>query len=148
MNNETYKAIAKALELSMKFMTDNAEPIEYEKEMRQALVARKMLEKWHKEIRFDDYNSLSRWTDDRKYTMGMCYALCEFLETLTRDSPFVIADICDVLGYETNFMIDLLRKLDSDINNVICDEQDKSDYSEQMAQIMKIEHIKGDNDDE
>ena len=87
-----------------------------------------------------------KWVDDRKYTKGMCYALCEFLETLTRDSPFVIADICDVLGYETNYMIELLQRLNSDINNVICDEQDQSDYTEQMAQIMEIKHIKDDND--
>lgn len=90
---------------------------------------------------------LSQWTDDKKYTKGMCYALCEFLETLTRDSPFVIADICNVLGYETNFMIDLLQKLDSDINNVICDEQDERDDTDNMAQIMEIKHISGEDDE-
>ena len=89
----------------------------------------------------------SKWVDDRKYTMGMCYALCEFLESLLRDCDYTIADICNAIGYETDFMHDLLQRLDNDINNVICDEQNQSDYTEQMTQIMEIKHIKGESDE-
>lgn len=91
---------------------------------------------------------LSKWTDDRKYTKGMCYTLCEFFERLLSTQQVAIACVADELGYETETVVAILRKLDSDINNVICDEQNQSDYTEQMAQIMEIKHIKGDNDDE
>ena len=90
---------------------------------------------------------LSKWTDDRKYTKGMCYALCEFLESLWRDCDYVIADICDTIGYEKDTMIAILQKLDCDIDSVICDEQDERDDTDQMAQIMEIKHIKGESDE-
>lgn len=80
---------------------------------------------------------------DRKYTKGDCYALCEFLESLLRDCDYVIADIADALGYEKDRMMNLLQDLASDVNAVICDEQDECDYTEQMADIMEIKHIKG-----
>lgn len=83
---------------------------------------------------------------DRKYTKGDCYALCEFLESLLRDCDYVIADIADALGYETNRLINLLQDLASDINDTICDEQDERDYTEQMADIMQIVHISGHDD--
>lgn len=89
---------------------------------------------------------VERETSDRKYTKGDCYALCEFLECLCRDCGYVIADVADALGYEPNRMTELLQRLDCDINNVICDEQDERDYTEQMADIMQIVHISGHND--
>ena len=89
---------------------------------------------------------LSQDRDERKYTKGDCYALCEFLESLTRDCEYVIADICETLGYEPNTMTALLQKLDCDINNTICDEQEERDDTDQMAQIMEIVHIPGHND--
>lgn len=93
-------------------------------------------------------SDLSKWVDDRKYTKGMCYALCEFLERLLSTQQVAIACVADKMGYETNFMIDLLQKLDCDINNVICDEQDERDDTDQMAQIMELKHISGENDEQ
>lgn len=89
---------------------------------------------------------LSQWTDDKKYTKGMCYALCEFLESLWRDCDYVIADICDEIGYEKDTMIAILQKLNCDIDSVIVDEQDERDDTDSMAQIMEIKHISGHND--
>lgn len=89
---------------------------------------------------------LSQWTDDKKYTKGMCYALCEFLESLCRDCDYVVDDIYNAIGYEKDTMIAILQKLDSDINNVICDEQDERDDTDSMAQIMEIKHISGEDD--
>lgn len=93
-------------------------------------------------------SDLSKWVDDRKYTMGMCYALCEFFERLLSTQQVAIACVADELGYETNFMHDLLQRLDSDINNVICDEQAERDDTDQMAQIMELKHISGENDEQ
>lgn len=83
---------------------------------------------------------------DRKYTKGDCYALCEFLESLLRDCDYVVGDIASALGYEKDRMMNLLQDLDSDVNAVICDEQDGRDYTEQMADIMQIVHISGHDD--
>lgn len=94
----------------------------------------------NKKINFDEY------VDDRKYTKGMCYALCEFLETLTRYNKDVIKDIASALDTDSEYYQELLERLASDINNVICDEQDESDYTEQMAQIMEIKHVSAEND--
>lgn len=88
----------------------------------------------------------SEYVDDRKYTKGMCYALCEFLESLVRYNQDDIADIAETIGYEKDTMIELLDKLSSDINAVICDEQDERDDTDQMAQIMEIVHIPGHDD--
>lgn len=82
-------------------------------------------------------------TSDRKYTKGDCYAICEFLENLLLTQTVAIAYVADELGYETNRMVALLSKLANDINDIICDEQDENDYTEQMAEIMELKHIKG-----
>lgn len=84
--------------------------------------------------------------NDRKYTKGDCYALCEFLENLLLTQPIAIACVADELGYETNRMVALLSKLANDINDTICDEQDERDDTEQMADIMQIVHISGHDD--
>lgn len=84
--------------------------------------------------------------NERKYTKGDCYALCEFLEDIVSNQQVAIACIADDLGYEANRLIALLQKLGDDINDVICDEQDERDYTEQMAEIMQIVHIPGHND--
>ena len=44
---------------------------------------------------------LSKWTDDRKYTKGMCYTLCEFLERLLSTQQVAIACVADELGYDS-----------------------------------------------
>lgn len=83
---------------------------------------------------------------DRKYTKGDCYAICEFLDELTNHNHDMISDICDELGYDFGRMCDLLCRLSSDVDSVICDEQDERDYTEQMAEIMQIVHIPGHDD--
>lgn len=83
---------------------------------------------------------------DRKYTKGDCYALCEFLDALTLYNQSVIDDISQVLGYETNTMLELLQDLNKDINDTICDEQSERDDTDQMADIMQIVHISGHDD--
>lgn len=83
---------------------------------------------------------------DRKYTKGDCYAICEFLEKLISTQQVAIACVADELDYGTHRMIALLQKLDDDINDVICDEQDERDYTEQMAEIMQIVHVPGHDD--
>lgn len=92
-------------------------------------------------INFDEY------VDDRKYTKGMCYALCEFLETLTKYNKDVITDIADALDTDSKYYQELLERLASDINKTICDEQSERDDTDQMAQIMQIVHISEYNDD-
>lgn len=82
-------------------------------------------------------------TDDRTYTKGDCYALCEFLEVLLKDHKRVVFNIADYLGYEHDSMLNTLARLASDFNNTIFDEQNECDYTEQMADIMQIKHIKG-----
>ena len=82
---------------------------------------------------------------NRRYTKGDCYAICEFLECLLRDCNYVITDICSALDYPDKPIKELLQRLAGDINDTICDEQDEQDYTEQMAEIMEITHIKGEN---
>ena len=89
---------------------------------------------------------LSQWTDDRKYTKGDCYALCEFLSWLIQDYRTEIRTIADELGYPQDRTIELLERLHNDIDSVIGQEQDENDYTEQMADIMQIVHISGHND--
>lgn len=84
--------------------------------------------------------------NDRKYTKGDCYALCEFLEDIISNQQLAIGCIAEDLGYETNRMISLLQKLCDDINDTICDEQDERDCTDQMADIMQIVHIPGHDD--
>lgn len=87
--------------------------------------------------------NFEQYVDERKYTKGMCYALCEFLETLTKYNKDVITDIANALDTNAEYYQELLERLSSDINNVICDEQDERDDTDQMAQIMEIKHISG-----
>ena len=88
----------------------------------------------------------SEYVDDRKYTKGMCYALCEFLENLTKYNKDVITDIASALDTDGEYYQALLERLASDINNTICDEQGERDDTDQMAQIMEIVHIPGHDD--
>lgn len=90
--------------------------------------------------------NFEQYVDERKYTKGMCYALCEFLETLTKYNKDVITDIANALDTNAEYYQELLERLSSDINNVICDEQDERDDTDQMAQIMEIKHISGHED--
>lgn len=83
----------------------------------------------------------------RTYTKGDCYALCEFLEALTLHNSDAVTDIAEVLGYAGDTMRDLLARLAHDIDQVICDEQEQQDYTEQMADIMELKHIEGGNND-
>lgn len=84
---------------------------------------------------------------DRKYTKGDCYAICEMLESLLYDTNYyIIADICDVLGYETQPMRDLLQHLHNDIDGIIAQEQSERDDTDQMADIMQLVHISGHDD--
>lgn len=90
--------------------------------------------------------NFEQYVDERKYTKGMCYALCEFLETLTKHNKDVITDIANALDTDAEYFEELLTRLSSDINAVICDEQDERDYTDQMAQIMELKHISGHDD--
>lgn len=86
--------------------------------------------------------------DKYKYTKGDCYAICELIEALLYDSNYyIIADICDVLGYETQPMRDLLQRLHNDVDSIIAQEQSERDDTDQMADIMQLTHIKGHDDD-
>ena len=76
----------------------------------------------------------------------MCYALCEFLETLTKHNKDVIADIADALDTDGEYYQELLERLSSDINAIICAEQNQRDDTDQMAQIMELKHIAGHKD--
>ena len=89
---------------------------------------------------------LEEYVDPRKYTKGMCYALCEFLDALTRYNQDTIDDISNAIGYDGDNMQALLSRLSHDIDQVIGDEQDERDDTDQMAQIMEIKHISGHND--
>lgn len=89
---------------------------------------------------------LEEYVDRRKYTKGMCYALCEFLDALTQYNQDMISDISKELGYEFDCMRELLSRLSSDIDSIIGDEQDERDDTDQMAQIMELKHISGHND--
>ena len=80
---------------------------------------------------------------DRKYTKGDCYALCEFLDALTLYNADIITDIAKELGYTGERMRELLICLSCDIDGIIGDEQDENNYTEQMAEIMELKHIKG-----
>ena len=84
--------------------------------------------------------------DDKHYTKGMCYALCEFLDALTNHNQDTIDDICNVIGYDFGYMCELLSRLSSDIDKIIATEQDERDDTDQMAQIMELKHISGHND--
>lgn len=100
--------------------------------------------------RFEDASELEfkieQYVDERKYTKGMCYALCEFLETLTKHNKDVIADIADALDTDGEYYQELLERLSSDINAIICAEQNQRDDTDQMAQIMELKHIAGHKD--
>lgn len=87
--------------------------------------------------------NFEQYVDPRKYTKGMCYALCEFLETLTIHNKDVINDIASALDTDGEYYQSLLERLAQDINDTICDEQDERDDTDQMAQIMEIKHIQG-----
>lgn len=89
---------------------------------------------------------LEEYVDPRKYTKGMCYALCEFLDALTQWNQDTITDIATNIGYDGETMRAMLVRLSSDIDSVIGDEQDERDDTDQMAQIMEIKHISGHND--
>ena len=89
---------------------------------------------------------LEEYVDPRKYTKGMCYALCEFLDALTQWNQDTITDIATNIGYDGETMRAMLARLSSDIDSVIGDEQDERDDTDQMAQIMEIKHISGHND--
>ena len=84
--------------------------------------------------------------NDRKYTKGDCYAICEFLDALTNHNHDMISDISAELGYEFEPMCNLLCRLSSDIDGVIAQEQDERDNTDQMADIMQIVHVSGHND--
>lgn len=88
-----------------------------------------------------------KWVDDKKYTKGMCYAVCEFLDALTNHNQDVIGDICDVIGYDFEYMCQLLSRLSSDVDKVIATEQSERDDTDEMAQIMELKHISGHPDD-
>lgn len=79
----------------------------------------------------------------RKYTKGDCYAICEFLENLLSTQQVAIACVADELGYEPDYVLGLLKSLLYDTDSIIGDEQDENDYTEQMAEIMELKHIKG-----
>lgn len=81
--------------------------------------------------------------NDRKYTKGDCYAICEFLCWLIQDYRTEIRTIADELGYPQDKMIELLERLHNDVDSVIGQEQDENNYTEQMAEIMELKHIKG-----
>ena len=86
--------------------------------------------------------------NDRKYTKGDGYALCEFLSWLIQDYRTEIRTIADELGYPQDSVIKLLERLHNDVDSVIGQEQNERDYTEQMADIMQIVHIPGHDDDE
>lgn len=90
--------------------------------------------------------NFEQYVDDKKYTKGMCYALCEFLETLIKYNKDVITDIANALDTDAEYYEELLTRLSNDIDAVICDEQSERDDTDQMAQIMEIQHIPGHND--
>ena len=85
--------------------------------------------------------------DKYKYTKGDCYAICEFLSWLIQDYRTEIRTIADELGYPQDSIIKLLERLHNDVDGVIGQEQDESDYTEQMAYIMELTLIKGHKDD-
>ena len=84
---------------------------------------------------------------NRRYTKGDCYAICEFLTWLVQDYRTNIREIADEIGYEHKYIIELLERLYFGIDSVIAEEQDEHDYTEQMAEILELKHIKGDEDD-
>lgn len=84
--------------------------------------------------------------DDKRYTKGDCYTLCEFLDDLTMHNPGMIAGSASVLGYDGERLRDLLIRLSCDIDGVIGQEQDERDDTDLMADIMQIVHIPGHND--
>lgn len=83
-----------------------------------------------------------------RYTKGDCYALCEFLEYLTRQDRPRIRKIATELGYETKRMTELLEMLADDVDTIIATEQSHRDDTDQMAIIMKLTHIEGHDDGE
>lgn len=91
---------------------------------------------------------LEEYVDPRKYTKGMCYALCEFLDALTQYNQDAIDDISSAIGYDGENMRALLSRLSHDIDGVIGDEQNERDDTDQMAQIMEIKHIPGEDDEQ
>ena len=85
--------------------------------------------------------------NDRKYTKGDCYAICEFLSWLIQDYRTEIRTIADELGYPQDSMIKLLERLHNDVDSVIGQEQDERDDTDQMADILELKHIPGHDDD-
>lgn len=81
--------------------------------------------------------------NDRKYTKGDCYALCEIIENLLVHHPRILGKVACYLGYEYKHTKHILLRLANDINDIICEEQQENDYTEQMAEIMELKHIKG-----
>lgn len=77
------------------------------------------------------------------YTKGDCYALCEILDALLMDHKDTIKSIADDTGYEARHVTELLERLDLGIDKIIATEQAENDYTEQMAEIMELKHIKG-----
>lgn len=77
----------------------------------------------------------------RVYSKSDCFALVEFLDALTDYNQSTIDDICKVINYDTNKMIERLYQLANDIDDVITVDKKNVPDNEQHATIMKLAHI-------
>lgn len=79
----------------------------------------------------------------KHYTKGDCYCLCELLDELRVSHRDTVAKMAEDLGYEPTVLFAIIKRLAHDIDDIIGEEQKDSDYTEQMAEIMELKHIKG-----
>lgn len=80
--------------------------------------------------------------NNRNYTKGDCYALCEMLESLYYNKA-AIGAIATAYGYESDYLFDLIKRLHNGVDSVIGQEQDQRDDTDEMAEIMKLQHVQG-----
>lgn len=77
----------------------------------------------------------------RAYSKSDCFALVEFLDALTKYNQSTIDDICGVIHYDTDKMIERLYQLANDIDDVITVDKKNVPDNYSWATIMKLTHI-------
>lgn len=83
----------------------------------------------------------------KNYTKGDCYCLCEILEHLLTYYKHAIYHSASYLGYDKEHGFQMILRLANDINDIICEEQDQRDYTEQMEDIMALKHLRTPDDE-
>lgn len=94
------------------------------------------------EIDCQEINEPSSADSCGKYTKGDCYCICEMLDELRTSHRDTIEAVAHDLGYEPKDLFMMLKRLSQDVDDAIGTEQKDCDYTEQMAEIMEINHIK------